>query len=68
VIPPLFLLGQPVGKRPPLVLPRGLGCMVDLGTGHWPKVLVIPKDAGLLDLACAYWHQAGAANDEGPYP
>ena len=67
-MPPLFLPMQFVGKRPPLVLPRGLADMVDLGAGHWPKVLVIPNDAGLLDPSCGYWHGGSAANDGGSDP
>lgn len=57
-MPPPLLPTQFVGKRPPLVLPRGLGDLVDLGSGHWPNVLVIPNDAGLLDPSCGYWHRA----------
>lgn len=63
-MPPLFLPFLATGKRPPLVLPRGLTDMVDLGTGHWPGVLVIPSDAGLLDPMCGYWHGNNSANDE----
>ncbi len=52
-----------VDKCPPLVLPRGCECLVDLGTGGWPKRMVQPRDSGLYDPSCALWHGTTAAND-----
>ena len=65
-MPPRFV--HPVfssGKRPPLMLPRGLDDFVDFGAGGWPVALVIPTDAGLLDPGCWLWHGTDAANDPG---
>jgi len=54
----------PIAKResPPLVLPRDLAGTVDLGNGAWPRYLVIPVDAGLVD-ACGLWHGLATANE-----
>lgn len=63
--PPFVHPGPALGKRPPLILPRGLDDFIDFGSGGWPAVLVIPTDAGLLDPSCGYWHGTISANDEG---
>ncbi len=62
-MPPLYHPKPRIGKQPPTVLPRGLEATVDLGDGGWPKCLVIPTDAGLLDPSCSVWHGDKAAND-----
>lgn len=40
--------------------------LADVGGGGWPKCLVIPTDAGLLDQSCGYWHGLDSANDFTP--
>lgn len=60
IFPPSLLL---MDKRAPVVLPRGCSDFVEFEVSGWPRVLVIPSDAGLLDPSCAYWHGTTAAND-----
>lgn len=66
-MPPLYVPPPPIGRRPPLVLPRGHDVREYL-TGDdssWPDYLAFPVDAGLLDPLCAYWHGNNSANDSG---
>ena len=47
-MPPLWRPAPLTGKQPPMILLRGMEAFVDLGDGTgWPKMLVIPTDAGL---------------------
>jgi hypothetical protein len=47
-MPPLFRPQPRTAKQPPHVLTRDLAALVDLGDGGWPRLLVIPTDAGLM--------------------
>lgn len=62
-MPPLWRPAPVTGKRPPLVLPRGLEAVVDTSGPCWPKHLAMPRECGLWD-ACGCWHGFLAANDE----
>lgn len=64
-MPPLYRPSPVIGKRPPLVLPRGLGSAIDLNDDGWPKCLAFPEGAGLFDVLCLYLHGSDAANDVG---
>ncbi len=59
--PPALTLSRS-DPRSPVVLPRGCESLVKFRANGWPVLLVIPKDCGLLDPACAYWHGVEAAN------
>jgi len=46
---PLYRPGPVTGKRPPMVLLRGVNELVDLGDGQgWPKMLALLPDVGRL--------------------
>jgi hypothetical protein len=63
-MPPLCMLQPSTGKQPPPVLPPDLAMLANVGDGTgWPKCLVHPKGAGLLDPACLLWQGDIAAND-----
>lgn len=51
--------------RSPAVLPRGCGELVEWRADGWPVLLVIPRDCGLLDPGCGFWHGHVAANCAG---
>lgn len=62
MLPP-YRPSPPVGKRVPVVLPRGCEAADWADGDGWPRFLNIPNGAGLRDWMCLYWHGDSAAND-----
>ncbi len=48
-MPPHFRPAPVIGKRPPLMLPRGFSAAPDMSGDGWPSCLLIATGAGLLD-------------------
>ncbi len=68
-MPPPYWPSPTNGKRLPMVLPRGMEWLIDLGDGvGWPKLLAIPMGAGLSTVSLAARFGYESVNDHRALP